>query len=86
MTEMRRLGRGGREFWNTEEHGRSGRGESQKEGCHLKGGASLYRKGVHKGIWGIQKIKFTNFKILPRVRLIPRKEIGRIIDPIPHGT
>lgn len=30
MTEMRSLGRGGREFLNTEEHGRSGRGKSQK--------------------------------------------------------
>lgn len=83
---MRSLGRRGNEFWNTEERGRSARRGSQKEECHLKGGALLYRKGVHKGIWGIPKIKFTNVKILPTVSPVPRKETGRIIVPTLYGT
>lgn len=40
-----------------------------------KGRLPLCGKRVQKGAWGIPKIKFTTFKILPRVSPIPRKEL-----------
>lgn len=38
-----------------------------------KGRAPLYGERVQKGIWEIPKMKFTDFKILPRVSPTPRK-------------
>lgn len=50
-----------------------------EEGVTPEGRAPSYGKGVvQKGIWGIPKLKFTNFKILPRISPIPRKEEGTL--------
>lgn len=56
------------------------------EGCHLRRGTHYIEKKFLQRDLGESKIKYTNFKIPPRVSLVPRKEIGRIIDPTPHGT